>query len=166
MFTSLFLCARLHNNPTEPGATSTLSNPVQYAEETLGVHGVWQECQDRLAAHDQAKALYLKALSGLRDTKAELADRERSIVSDERGNHPDMKPMAFKDHIKSVLDGDLYIKGYRKDLAGFESLRDEAEADMRHHELGVRALTARMHELAGLLDFYGAAKATKTGTSG
>lgn len=135
-----------------------MPNPVQYAEETLGVHDVWAECRERLAQHDASRTTYLDAVAQLRDLKAAVQTREAEITSDQRGEHPDMKITAFKEHLKVAFEEDTVHTAYRDEIAEQEIRRDNAESEMRHHELGIRALTARMHELAGLLEFYGAAK--------
>ncbi len=138
-----------------------MPNPVTYAEETLGVHDVYAECRTRLQGHDEARNIYLDAIAQLRDLRAAVTTREAEITSDERGEHPEMKITAFKDHLKVVFEADTVHMAYRDEIAIQEIRRDQAESEMRHHELGIRALTARMHELAGLLAFYGAAKEAK-----
>lgn len=143
-----------------------MANSVEYAEDTLGVHKVYDDCTQRLEEHDKAKNTYLTALSDIRQLKAAVVEREAEITSDERGKHPDMKITAFKQHVGVKCEQDTVHKAYRDDLAVAESSRDEAEQDMRHHELGVRALTARMNELGGLLEFYSAAKQAATNKSG
>jgi hypothetical protein len=137
-------------------------NAVKYAEENLGVHVVWDEAQTRLEQHDDAKNTYLTALRSVRDVKEKMRAREMTIVSDERGKFPDMKVTPFRDHIKAEFEADVVLSALRDELAGHESDRDRAKADMDHHSLGVQATTARMSELAGLLNFYSAAKAAET----
>lgn len=137
-------------------------NAVQYAEEDLGVHVVWDEAQTRLEQHDEAKNTYLNCLRQIRDLKERMRTRETTIVSDERGKFPDMKVTPFRDHIKAEFEADSALQEYRDELAVIESDRDRAKADMDHHSLGVQATVARMSELAGLLHFYSAAKAAAT----
>lgn len=137
-------------------------NPVEYAESVLDVHGVWNEAQERLAAHEEAKNAYLAALTSIRWTENQIATREAEIVAEERGTHPDMKITEFKQHVATVQATDETTVDFRGVLADQKAIRDEAEQGMKHHDLGVRALTARMNELAGLLDFYAAAKEAQT----
>lgn len=133
-------------------------DPVAYAEDTLGVHAVYDETRDRLSQHADAKDRYLTALKAVRELKGSMAEREAEITSDERGKNPDMKITAFKQHVAATCEQDSVYAAYADELAAEEANRDTAEQDMRHHELGVRALTARMYELGGLLEFYSAAK--------
>ena len=137
-------------------------NAVQYAEEDLGVHVVWDEAQTRLDQHEECKNTYLAALRSIRDLKEKMRSREMTIVSDERGKFPEMKVTPFRDHVKAEFEADAVLSDYRDELAVAESDRDRAKADMDHHSLGVQAATARMSELAGLLNYYSAAKAAAT----
>lgn len=137
-------------------------NPVQYAEEDLGVHEVWEQAQQRLDQHHQCKTTYLLSLRQIRELKERMRTREMEIVSDERGKFPDMKQTPFRDHIKGAFEDDADLSTLRAGLAVLESERDQSKADMDHHALGVHATTARMSELAGLLNFYSAAKAAAT----
>ncbi len=134
------------------------ANPVEYAEETLGVHAVYEEAVERLAKHEAAKTAYLTSLGGIRYAEQQIESREAEIVSEQRGEHPDMGIQEFKLHVKTVGAGDDRMQELSSALTEEKANRDESEQDMRHHELGVRALTARMQELGGLLDFYAAAK--------
>ncbi len=133
-------------------------NPVDYAEEVLGVHQVWDEANTRLAAHEEAKNTFLTSLSGIRYLEEQIAVREAAIVTEQRGEHPDMKIMEFKQHVATLLASDPDAMQHATDLREEKDTKERAEQDMRHHELGLRALTARMTELAGLLEFYAAAK--------
>lgn len=137
-------------------------NAVQYAEDDLGVHEVWDEAQRRLNQHEDAKNIYLTAMRQVRELKEQMRTREMEIVSDERGTNPDMKVTAFREHVKVCFENDADLTDYRSTLAMLESDKDRAKADMDHHALGVQATTARMSELAGLLNFYSAAKAAAT----
>lgn len=134
-------------------------NAVQYAEEDLAVHEVWDEAQQRLAQHDAAKEAYLLSLRTIRDCRDSLRSREMFIISEERGKFPDMKPTPFREHVKEQFEADDNHAQFRESLAEAESMKEQAKADMDHHALGVQATTARMSELAGLLHFYSAAKA-------
>ncbi len=133
-------------------------NPVEYAEDILDVHGVFREAKDRLERHEDAKNLYVTTLAQIRSLKSEIQSVEIDVTAEERGDNPDMKVTAFREHLKNVFESHLGLRDLRSNLAAAESARDEAKADMDHHALGVGALTARMSELAGLLQFYSAAK--------
>jgi hypothetical protein len=139
----------------------TKQNAVTYAEDTLGVHVVWEEAQQRIEAHGLATEGALRAKRDIRDIEERITDREAEITSDERGANPDMKITAFKEHLKVAFANDSVHQALVAELANSQNVRDGHDADMRHHELGIRALTARMTELGGLLEFYAAAKRPK-----
>lgn len=132
---------------------------VDYAEEDLDVHGVWDEAVARLAQHEDAKNLYVTTLAQIRMIKSKVQSLTMDITSDERGKFPDMKPTPFRDHVRTVVEDHPELSALRSDMAEAESARDQAKADLDHHALGLGAITARMNELAGLLTFYSAAKA-------
>lgn len=139
-----------------------MPNPVQYAEDHLGVHEVWKEAERRLIVHsdltDQIKELNRR----IRDAKDNLADREASIVADNGAAIVGMSKTAAKEHMKVVIDADPEIQRIRDQIATADAERAEADADLRHHDLGLKVLTARMQELGGLLEFYAAAKRNTT----
>jgi hypothetical protein len=141
-------------------------NPVSYAEDDLGVHVVWDEARARLDEHETAKARYLAALKSLRITERQITDRNMELVTEQRGLQPELKVTAFREHMKVVAAEDDTMVGLQSQLEDDKTERDEAKADMEHHELGLRALTARMHELAGLLEFYATAKSAQTAQKG
>lgn len=142
--------------------TVTAKNPVTYAEDTLGVHHVWDEAQTRLREHDTAKGAYLAAHAAIRAAELLMADREAEIVNEERGKHPDMKITEFKLHVKTVSQTDPIYAEHEEIVHAQKAVKETMEQEMRHHELGVRAATARMTELGGLLEFYAASKRAAT----
>lgn len=139
-----------------------MPNPVDYAEQSLGVHKVYDEAATRLNEHahltDEIKALNAK----IRQVKESITDRESLIVAQEGGNIAGLSKTAAKEHMKAAFDADDEINRLRGLLADAEAERADADATLRHHALGVQMLTARMQELGGLLEFYAAAKRNTT----
>lgn len=141
-----------------------MPNAVQYAENTLGVHTPWSEAQTRLASHDSYTTAEVGAAALIRLLKDQIADYEAEVVSQWRADEPSLSATAFKQYVKDRLGVDTNWRKLRDDLTAHEVARDAAEAGRRHEEQGLRVLSARMEELAGLLHFYAAAKTEQGAT--
>lgn len=139
-----------------------MANAVTYAEKDLGVHKVFEEAQERLTVHAVYSAERQDCNSRIRQIKSDQADREAVVAAELRGQDPKASATAFKEMLKAALAADEETTHLREDLLAEESGRERAESEIHHHELGIRMLTARMEELAGLLHYYGAAKQAQT----
>lgn len=143
----------------------SVPNAVEYAERTLDVHGAYADALSKLVDYNAASAIIDSCNVEIRKVKERLADRERVIIDEERGKHYDMGATAFKAHVKEVVADDTEVDALRNELADEESKRDSAHSDARTAELGLSLHVARMNELAGLLNFYAAAKNVQTEAS-
>lgn len=142
---------------TDPTAASARpKNPVIYAEGTLGVHTVHAEAQGALSVLEQALTDAARHAAERRSLAEQVADREVVLTSDERAAQPDMSQAAFDRHIKAVLRRDPTLASLRHDLQGAQAQEDMASARVKAADATVRALSARMIELGGLLTFYAA----------
>jgi hypothetical protein len=142
---------------TDPtAAPARPKNPVTYAEGTLGVHSVYDEAKTTLAALETALTDAARHAAERRSLAEQVADREVVLASDERAAQPDMSQTAFDRHIKAVLRRDPTLASLRHDLQGAQAQEDMANAKAKALDATVRALSARMNELGGLLAFYAA----------
>jgi hypothetical protein len=135
-------------------------NPVDYAEQTLGVHTVYEEAQKRLDLHGQLTGQIAALNAAIRADKDNLAARESTLVAEHGAHTAGMSKTAAKEYMKAIIESDPEVERIRDRLAEHESDRAVMDADLRHHAAGLQMLTARMHELGGLLEFYAAAKRT------
>lgn len=137
-------------------------NPVQYAEGVLGVHAVYADSLDRLDSYEVAVQAGVDARHRVKARKDALDQRELEVIADRRSERHEMSATAFKTALKEWLAADEQYQRLLDELHEAEFDRDQADADARIHEHGVRVHTARMEELAGLLNFYAAAKQADT----
>ncbi len=142
-----------------------MSNPVEYAENTLGVHTVFAEAEARLLNYKAASDLILDLNGDIRSTKDNLVSREGVIIAEQGATTAGMTKVAAKEYLKEILDDDPEMGRLHDKLANLESERHVADADLRHEGLAVKMLTARMEELGGLLIFYAAAKRNASTTT-
>lgn len=136
----------------------TKVDPVTYAENTLGVHRVFEEAERRFALHAEASENVTRTQDEIRALKAQVEEREIEIVSDERAKEHGLSKTAFGDHLKEVLREDPDLRALRSKISNLEGMRNDYEQQVKHHQLGVQLASARMQELEGLLSFYAACK--------
>lgn len=139
-----------------------MPNPVHYAEDYLGVHEVWEEAEHRLLDHRRLTEDIKELNRRIRGAKENLADRESVLVADHGADLVGLSKTAAKEHMKAVIDADAEAQRIRDQIATAEAERQEADLDLRHQEVGLKVLTARMQELDGLLEFYAASKRNTT----
>lgn len=137
------------------------ANPVKYAEETLGVHVPWADVQEHLEAHatETGEAIDLRKLlmqwkHAVEDRKVEL----RSLAPGAIPGYAEMSATAAKEAVKNWLDSDSDLRAAECQVDIVRNELDTVEASLKHRELALHGLTARMNELAGLLKFYTQAK--------
>lgn len=136
---------------------------MRYAEETLDVHGPWQEAQRRLDSHASASERVTQNKAQIRGLKQTIEDRRRDIAAEapSAAGYPS-GVQARRDFVKLLVESDGAVSAAEDMIAVCQSVLEDAQAELRHHELGLSVLTARMTELGGLLHFYAEAKSAQT----
>lgn len=135
-----------------------MANPIQYAEDTLGVHAVWTETQARLETHKQLTDERASLLGELRVNRTFQADREAVIVAEVVGEYSELSDTARNRIVKTKVHDDAEHRRLRSEERALQSRLDLVDGSLTHHERGIGALSSRMVELGGLLNFYAAAK--------
>lgn len=134
---------------------------LDYAENKLGVHLVYDEAR---TAHKALDEVYT-ALSNAGDNKRDLLDRvhdqEQVIASDERGKHPDMSAAGMEKHLKMAFAADGDLKSLRDQLRKVLNDIDGLEYDAKSLENGIKIAVARMTELGGYFQYLAAVKNAK-----
>lgn len=97
------------------------SKALRYAEETLGVHQVWDEVQTRLTDLDVALSELDKAQDRRRELEEKHADREVLLVLEKRGVHPSMSDTRFKSELKIWEREDDMLRQLRSELMEIRS---------------------------------------------
>lgn len=140
-----------------------MTSAVEYAEKQLDVHGPWIEAQRRLDLHSQASENVRLAKDEIRALKQSLSDRQFEVTTEAPSTpgYPNAV-QARKDFIKLMIAGDPTCNRIEREINHLQSVLDDYQSEVRHHDLGLSVLTARMNELSGLLSFYAAAKLAQT----
>lgn len=142
------------SSPIGVRVTLGTPNPVKYAEDTLGVHSVWEEARRRLDHHDQLTHNLAQCHVGLRSLRSEIAERELEITAKAHELWPNVSGTERARLLKVGLAQDDALRSLRDAERTLLSAQDSLELDKHHHEQGIRVLSARMVELGGLLQFY------------
>jgi len=134
------------------------SKALSYAEDTLGVHSVYD---DAVAFRDKLDKILTdlsEARDSRRDIEMKITDREMEITSDQRSKHPDMPVTRWDKHIKESFRDDDEMRALREqnfkvvgDIEGLEFDKQMCETDIK---IGI----ARMTELGGYLQYLAAVK--------
>lgn len=131
---------------------------LKYAEQTLGVHEVWENVQTYLQDLDGA----LAELDNAQDRKRELdelyADQEVELITQMRGVHPSMSDTRFNSEMKMWVREDSGMRNTRAELNKVRSTIQGLEYDVDLIRLRIKANSARMEELGGYLHYLAAVK--------
>jgi signal transduction histidine kinase len=146
-----------------PDPSEAPKNPVQYAEEVLDVHGPWEEAKSRLEQHTEASTRLFKVKQQVRAAKSDLDDQKRDIIAraPAMDGYPTNKT-AQREFVKLLIEVDPDCIELQQTIADCQASLDDAQSDVKHHEIGLSVLSSRMAELGGLLHFYAAAKEAQT----
>lgn len=136
-----------------------MNKALQYAEEKLGVHEVYERCTKSLEELDELLGDLDKAQDTRRQLAEEIADREAELLSDERGKHPDMSASGMDQHMKAAKRKDTYLAELRKKFNEAASEIQGLEYDLDLCKFTLRVNTARLEELGGYLHYLAAVKA-------
>lgn len=129
-------------------------NFVQYAEDKLGVHAPWDDAQRFITQHEEATTKLKELRPQIRSLKIQIDDRKLEIVTGAAGSWNDVAATVRKERIKGLVDNDPDLRELEGELFDAQQALDHAEADIKHAEVVLHAVTARMIELGGLLTFY------------
>jgi hypothetical protein len=131
---------------------------LKYAEDTLGVHEVF-EATDKLTVDLDAK---LGELDKAQDTKRlladEYADREVELISEMRGVHSSMSDTRFKSEFKRWEWTDEKLREIRSKQAEVLADIQGLEYDLEVVRTRIKVGTARMVELGGYLQYLAVIK--------
>ena len=127
----------------------------RYTEAVLDVHGVFERADTLWEDHRLLTDSVNLLSKTVREIEAEIEAREIFLIEDLTPNTVEMSTTAAKDFIRAQTRLDEDHRHLTDRIARARADREAAEGHLRHAELGCRMLAARMHELGGLLFFYG-----------
>lgn len=131
---------------------------LDYAENGLKVHEVYNEAIELLERQRESLSKQLKARDAKREVETQIADREMELTLDEAGKHESMSVAAMERHMKAVLHNDLLLGQLRAKLREVGSELDLAESSLKFIDSSIKVITARITELGGYLNYLAAAR--------
>jgi hypothetical protein len=129
-----------------------------YAEETLGVHKVWENVQRYLHDLDELLTELDKAQDSKRQLDEEYADREVELISEMRGTHPSYSDTRFRTELKGWERTDKSLRAIRVKLNTVQGDIQGLGFEQEILKLRIRANTSRMEELGGYFHYLAAVK--------
>lgn len=131
---------------------------VRYAEQTLNVHGVYDDAEqvhaDLVAALEQHTVASHKS----RMLHDQIEVRELEIISELRGENPEASGAAIERMARERRAADPKMQELHADLRSTQQQQDEAQSRVTASKYRLRLLAARLNELGGLTAFYAATK--------
>lgn len=131
---------------------------LDYAEQTLGVHQVWEDVQAATKELDELLADLDKAQDRKRQLNEDVADREVALASEMRGVHASMTDTRFKSEWKGWERTDKELTRLRAELNPILGEIQGLEYDIDLLRLKIKAGCARMEQLGGYLHFLAVVK--------
>lgn len=131
---------------------------LDYAENRLGVHTVYEEAQESLAKLDETLTQLDSAIDKRRTLDDRIADREMDLLIEERGKHPDHSEAAFARHLKEVQHKDTTLRQLKADRNAAAGEVSGLELDVKFIENRLKVETGRLNELGGYFQFLAAVK--------
>ena len=131
---------------------------VEYAEQKLGVHAVYEEAIKLQEQLDDMATHLDKAQDTIREVSGKILDRETDVYLEERSRHAEQSATWLKEHVKHTERKDPELIRLRAELEAAQSNKSGLEYDWEVLKSQLRILEARMHELGGYLHFLAVAK--------
>ena len=131
---------------------------LSYAENTLGVHTVYEELTGNIEQLDVVLADLDKAQDRRRGITDKMADREVELTNEMRGVHPNMSDTRFKSEWKGWERTDEVLSALRRDLLEVQGEIQGIEFDVEILRHRIKAGCARVEQLGGYLHYLAAVK--------
>lgn len=131
---------------------------VEYAEQTLKVHALWDEAQKAQADLDNLASELDKAQDQKRALAEKILDRETELLEEEQGKHEKQSATWLKEHMVVQKRKDPVLKDLREKHFAEASTLSGLEYDWDVKKTQCRLLEARLLQMGGYLNFLAAAK--------
>lgn len=131
---------------------------LQYAENELGVHKVFEELTGYLNDLDVSTSDLDKALDRKRELEEKYTDREVELVSEKRGLHASMSDTKFKQEMVGWSRQDDSLNNLRSELNATKGEIQGLEFDQSVLKARIQVGSARLVELGGYLNYLSVIK--------
>lgn len=142
------------------------NTPVEYVENGLGAHKVWEDLQDVVSNLAKARQLRDELSRGVKNLRFELEALEVEIIDNLQGAYANLVKPPTQAQIDRDMKSELaHHEGHvalRRHIVQQQQHLEAAETEVRTLEGQARAFEARLNELAAILNFYASCKQAET----
>jgi uncharacterized protein YhaN len=131
---------------------------LNYAEDFLGVHKVYQEAISARQKLDKTLDALVGARYRKRELESSLVDREMELISEQRGIHPEFSATAMDAHMKRIKNADDDYREIREQISATTSTIDSLESNKTVDEVDIKIAVARLQELGGYFEYLAVIK--------
>lgn len=139
---------------------------IDYAENSLGVHTVYEEAKRLVHDIDTARGNLALKRRGKAYAEEVYTDAELAFVADMRVDNPDLSQTAFDKFIKGKIHLQPHLRKQRAELADLNYEIEVVEREIKRLQNLLEIATARMGELGGYLHYLAEIKAAETASTG
>jgi hypothetical protein len=136
-------------------------NAVTYAENALQVHAVWEALHQNLELHDSMTGDLMQAKADLRLLEYELQELTDALLVNVWEHHNESSSAEKEREVRVATAKNSTVARKRDDIRKVRTLIDSIELQLANVKLHIQSSQSRLHELGGLLFFYGVAKQEK-----
>lgn len=140
--------------------------PVEYVENGLDAHKVWEESQEVVRRLTDARRMRDELARSVKKARLELDEFEAELIDTVQSGYAKLVKPPSQAQIdrdtKAEVANSVEHRGMRHRIADQQGYLDAAETEVRNLESQARALDSRMKELAAILHFYAACKQAET----
>lgn len=142
------------------------SRAVIYAEDTLGINSVYEDCisleEDLAPKHTRQAQLR----ASIREVTDRIEEREMELVEKVRADNPTISMAQLDRDLKLAMHNDEAYVQRKQQLREFKEELDEVENEIREIEIKLRTRTTRMQELGAYMAYLASVKNAVTAARG
>jgi len=131
----------------------TQHKAIAYAEDQLGVHRTWANCEAITVAladlYDQQAGFEAES----RNLNHQIDALKDGLLVRESAVFPEMAPTAFERHMRLVIAKDENLTAVKRTLLECMARRDVVAGQIRAQENNHKGSVARLNELGGYFNY-------------
>jgi len=135
-----------------------VSNPIEWAEENVGLKATWDETQVEQGVLDDLASRLDNATDEKRTLGDKIKIRETDLLIEERGKHPDQSQAWLDRHMIEAKHLDPELVVLRADHQAASSTLSGLDYDWEVQKSKMRILQSRMIQQGGYMNFLAASK--------
>lgn len=135
-------------------------NPaLEYAEDVLGVHQVYDDSQALLKELDEAMTALDAAIDARRTLDDKIEDHQMEVLIALRGTlGGEISQAAFDKRLKETYNRDQTLRRLKQDRNAKAGEASGLELDIEHIKYRLKVAVGRMEELGGYFNFLAVTK--------